>query len=482
MSGKLLIGWAETDITPEGIVDLSGQYYHRLSAEVHLPLSATVLALESSGEQAVMVSLDLIGCEANFQEELRAELRNALPEFDAMKLFLNAIHTHNAPAVDFIPGIGWIKEPENALSIASYRKFILKKLVAAVSEAWRSRKQGAVARAFGSARIGHCRRAAYANDTAEMYGDTGRTDFMCMEAGEDSGVEMLFTFDEAKKPTGMILNVACPSQVMEATYKISSDYMGETRRLLKTSFGEGFKTLCQISAAGCQSPRDLTRNYNGSEPDFWHEDGVACLGQRLRNAICEAFPQTEGKLDFTPAFHHCVENIALPRRRASCQDFIDAQRKLKELEAVMGEEEAYLKFCEEVASNEKIPGRPGPYDSKLHHFVLIQNNKEVVNRYLDQDKLPTFNFEAHLLRLGDVAFATNPFELYLEFGQRIKARSKAKQTFLVQLCCGIGGYLPSALAEKLGGYGGLIINGQVGSDGGSKLVEETVKSLNELFT
>jgi hypothetical protein len=28
---KLMIGWAETDMTPEGKVDLSGQYYHRVS-------------------------------------------------------------------------------------------------------------------------------------------------------------------------------------------------------------------------------------------------------------------------------------------------------------------------------------------------------------------------------------------------------------------------------------------------------------------
>ena len=59
---KLLIGWAETDTTPEGKVDLSGQYYHRIADGIHSRLSATVLALESEdGEQAVMVSLDLVG-------------------------------------------------------------------------------------------------------------------------------------------------------------------------------------------------------------------------------------------------------------------------------------------------------------------------------------------------------------------------------------------------------------------------------------
>ena len=56
---NILIGWSETDTTPEGKVDLYGQYYHRISEGIHSRLSATVLALESQdGEQAIMVSID----------------------------------------------------------------------------------------------------------------------------------------------------------------------------------------------------------------------------------------------------------------------------------------------------------------------------------------------------------------------------------------------------------------------------------------
>jgi hypothetical protein len=69
----------------------------------------------------------------------------------------------------------------------------------------------------------------------------------------------------------------------------------------------------------------------------------------------------------------------------------------------------------------------------------------------------------------------------LDFGHQIKARSVAEQTFIVQLCGGEGGYLPSARAESLGGYGGLIINGDVGSDGGKMLADTTVKTIRELW-
>jgi len=320
----------------------------------------------------------------------------------------------------------------------------------------------------------------YSDGTAEMYGCTGREDFIGMEGGEDSGVDLLFTFDESRKPTGVILNLACPSQVMEATRKISSDFIGETRRRLKQSFGEDFRMFGQISAAGCQSPRDLARNYK-AEPDFWHADGVVEIGRRLAEAVEKACLAGVAKINFTPLLRHDIKSVSLPRRRASYQDYLDAKKKLFELEASLSEDAAYRQFCDEVMRNEKIPGRPGPYDSKLHHFVLIQNNRAVLSRYESQDAAAMFDMEMHVVRLGQVVFATNPFELYLDFGHQIKARSAAEQTFIVQLCGGTGGYLPSARAEKLGGYGGLIINGNVGSDGGKKMVDETIAAIAGLW-
>ena len=478
---KLKIGWAEVDTTPAGQVDLSGQYYHRVSNGIHSRLSATALALESgNGDQAVMVSLELVGFQADFQEELRVRLRAELPEVAATNVFLNVTHTHNAPGVDLICGIGWLAELPGVLTVAEYRTFLLDKIVEAVGDAWRSRRSGGVAKGLASARVGHCRRAMYSNGTAEMYGRTDREDFLGMEGGEDSGVDLLFTFDENRIPTGVILNLACPSQVMEATYKISSDFIGETRQRLKQCFGDTFRTLGQISAAGCQAPRDLTR-HNKGEPDFWHAAGVMEIGKRLAAAVEQAASVAALKIDFAPVLRHEVKSLALPRRRASYQDYVNARRELAELETRLPEEAAYREFCEEVVRNEQVTGRPGPYDSKLHHFVLIQNNRAVLARYEDQDRRPMFDLEMHAVRLGDVVFATNPFELYLDFGHQIKARSAAQQTFIVQLCGGTGGYLPNARAEQLGGYGGLIINGNVGSDGGKKLVDETVEEIAKLW-
>ena len=78
-----------------------------------------------------------------------------------------------------------------------------------------------------------------------------------------------------------------------------------------------------------------------------------------------------------------------------------------------------------------------------------------------------------------VAFATSPFETYMDYGFRITSRSKAAQTFLIQLSGDHGGYLPTARAIPGGGYSAMVSN--VGAEGGQVMVEETIKAINALW-
>lgn len=482
MSNDLYIGWGEADITPaHARIELAGQYYQRLATGIHSRLKAVAFALQRDDEQAILISLDVVGLPEELQQRLGLLIHAQLPEVASESVLLNAIHTHNAPYTR-PSGLfrDWLPLDETAIKPADYLEFLERQVLAAARQAWESRRPGGLASAFAAARLGHCRRAVYADGSAEMYGDTSRPDFVGMEAGEDSGVELLFTFDAAGTPQGVVVNVACPSQVMESTYLISSDFMGATREKLKQTYGEHFQTLCQVSAAGCQSPRDLVRGRR-SEPDFWHADGVEVLAGRLHQAVVEGMAQAAGTISHTAAFSHTCRRVTLPLRRATYADYRQARANLERLLAAMPEKEAFADFCRETHANEAIAGRPGPYDSKLHPFVLIQNNKAVIKRYETQESEPGFSFDMHALRLGECAMISNPFELYLVYGQMIKARAQARQTFVVQLAGGTGGYLPSREAEQFGGYGGLIINGRVGADGGQLLVDLAVADINALF-
>ncbi|MFA6815130.1 MAG: hypothetical protein WCS73_02420 [Lentisphaeria bacterium] len=484
MSNDLLIGWGEVDITPktDKFISLNGQYYERLTKKIHSRLKLTAVAFSSGKEHFLTASMDNVGMDQKFHDLIRKEVVKMEPEINPKNIFINAIHSHSAPSakVQVKKNAAWRDQKhDDVLSANEYIEFVTPLVTRAFVDAWHSRQPGGIASALGSARVGHCRRAVYSTGKAEMYGDTTRRDFIGMEAGEDSGVEMLFTYNAEGKRTGMLLNVACPSQTMESTYQISSDFAGATRELLKEEYGEDFHTIYQISPAGCQSPRDLVRHYT-TGPDFWHADGVACIADRLLNAVRAA---KTNAIDYAPKFVVKSQLVTLPRRRASYEDYVNTKAELARLIAIQPEKEAFEAFCAETHANEKIDGH-GPYDSKLHHFVQIKNAQAVLYRYEDQDEMPNIHFDMSVVRLGDLAIATNPFELYLYYGQNIKARSLAKQTFLVQLAIGADipvGYLPSPEAEKFGGYGGCIINGEVGSDGGYKLADTTVEAINELF-
>jgi hypothetical protein len=71
--------------------------------------------------------------------------------------------------------------------------------------------------------------------------------------------------------------------------------------------------------------------------------------------------------------------------------------------------------------------------------------------------------------------------LFLDYGMRIKARSKALQTFVVQLSCSSGGYLPTTKAVKGGGYGAEVASNRVGPEGGQALVDRTVELINGMW-
>ena len=98
-----------------------------------------------------------------------------------------------------------------------------------------------------------------------------------------------------------------------------------------------------------------------------------------------------------------------------------------------------------------------------------------------QQNVNTFTEEIHVIRFDDITIATNPFELFLDYGNQIRARSKAKQTFLIQLACGCGGYLPTEKAEKGSHYSAYVSSGTTGHVGGEILVRETLEKINNKF-
>ena len=108
----------------------------------------------------------------------------------------------------------------------------------------------------------------------------------------------------------------------------------------------------------------------------------------------------------------------------------------------------------------------------------------VVKRAAIQEQEPYITTVVHAVKLGNVAFASNRFELYMDFMHRIQARSPFEQTFIVQLVSdefGTGSYLATERGVANKGYSASPYCNQVSPQGGQELVNETLKVLAELY-
>jgi hypothetical protein len=484
----LRAGWGTADITPRRTSELFGQYYRRVARSVRDPLGVTALALEQRRDgspvgQALFVSCDQAMIAPELVAAARERLASLIPDFDASRLVVSATHTHCAPTS--YDSLKWWRHDPAYIQPEEYWKTLLEGVVSAAKAAWQTRIPASVGIAAAHASVGRCRRPHYLDGSSEMYGATDRPDFINMEAGDDDTVGVLGTWDASGTLTGLVVNVACPSQVMEATYVVTADMFGEMRRQVGERLGRPLPVLCHIGAAGDQAPRDLTQPHRGG-PTYWDEAGMVELGGRLARAVAEALPKAEAARRGDAVLRHDVLSLRLPLRTVNIAEYARAAAELAALAARepaddTAPESAYARFVARTQEREKFPV-PGPYDDKNDDFVLMRNLEAVVQRFrYQQQHDPVFPAEIHVLRIGDLALSTSPFELYLDYGLRIRARCPAALTLHVQLACGEGGYLPTARAVSAGGYGALVANGQVGPEGGQMLVESILEALRRLF-
>jgi len=459
-AAELWIGAAQADITPDRPVALTGGMTAPISKGVNSRVTANVLALESRvdgkpADRAIWVSCDLCVIRPGIQERFRSLVAPRLPGFDISKLFLAATHTHKAPAIDQESYDNY----EGAIEPKDYVPFMFDLMADAVVKAWEGRKPGAVAWGLGHAVVGQNRRAVYANGAAEMYGKTDRPDFRGLEGWEDHAVDVLCFFDASKRLVAASITVPCPSQTVEGLYEVSADYWHHVREELRKKHGAELVVLGFCGPAGDQVPRPMLRNAAEARMERLRKvSRKQELGRRIAVAFEETWEVIQNDIRSDVPFAHRVERFDVPGRKLTEKEYAEAKK-------------GYAEYANKPATDPNVYGR-------MRWF------KRTLDRYEAQQKAdPTGTLELHVLRIGDVAIATNPFELFVDYAMQIQGRSPAGQTVLIQLASPVGtnGYLPSERAVKGGGYSAVPQSSQIGPEGGHMLVERTLEAIKVLF-
>jgi hypothetical protein len=485
-SEPLQIGWASADITPEQTVDLHGQHYARVSEGVLDPVTATALAL-ASGEDTphavILVSCDLCTIANSLRNAVRDRMAAACPELLPQSMVLNATHTHTGPTA-FVPedlakrNGAVFPADEVALPVmdpADYIAWTAERIAGAAVAAWRGRSPGALGYGLGHAVVGHNRRVAYNDGVSRMYGDTATAAFSHLEGYEDHDVNLLATWGADGDLTGLVINVACPSQVDENLFKVSADYWHDVRVELRRRRGAELFVLPQCSTAGDQSPRRLWGKAAAERME--RLSGRTARGEiahRIADAVDALLPHAGAERQHRILLSHSAANVKLTRWKVSETEVRNADTEAESYRL------EYERLLSELDSDPEKRQAPRWYVPVTRAFRKWRFFAGVRLRFESEQAHARLPAELHVLRLGDVAVATNPFECYLDYGIRIKARSPAVQTFLVQLA-GSGSYLPTARSVGGRGYGSAPSSSLVGPEGGSELVEWTVAAIARAF-
>lgn len=485
-------GWAETDITPKQKISLEGEFFERVTDEVETPITVTALAIEAGAEQIIICSCDLVCVTEELVESVRERINTN--DINKSKIILTSVHIHNSYTYrrkstlknEFSQSLDIMKKymPEDCEYVPQVKsndcmnpddafEYLAEAISKTIEVAWENRSIGGYASGFGRAAIGLNRRVCYSDGTAKMWGDVDTATFTTLEAGNDSGIELLFVYDENKKMTGIVANIACPAQVMEQRSVISSDYWGKVKILLREKYGQDLMLLPICSAAGDLCPRDMVRwvepetpikdpnvirnapKYRKADPSMFDVKGTWKIGRRIFNEIEMAIEEID-EIKQSAEFKHSTKNLSLPLRRVTDAEKTVAENSIREF------------FKGRNVLN---------YMDSAELYV----HTGTFQRYEVQEYCSTVEVEIHAVRLGEIVFVTNPFELFLDYGNQIRARSAAAQTFIAQLSNGELGYLPTEKAQKGGHYSAYVSSGYVGYDGGALLVSATLDMINDLF-
>lgn len=242
----LCAGIARIDITPDDPVTLSGYASRKdLSKGVHDPLSARVVAFESSGKRLALVSTDLIGFYGGTADDFREAILGNF-KLQPGELFLAGIHTHSAPTLTLDKGKGH----ENNLK---YTKTLKDKLIKVIGEALDSTAPVRIGCGIGYSPVGANRRevrldgAGWPKEAIKLgrnpYGPTDKQVLVAKVAKAD-GAPVAVLFDYATHATAM----------GPKNYQISGDVLGLAEQFVEKILGDGVIAPAFAGASGDIDP------------------------------------------------------------------------------------------------------------------------------------------------------------------------------------------------------------------------------------
>jgi neutral ceramidase len=399
MPDALLVGAAEVDITPPVGVSLAGSLQPRPSVGTDDPLFAKAVVLESRGVPIAYVLLDLIAL-GRSEGDRAVQLASTATGIPAEQIVWAASHTHTGPyTMRFLGAEG--KDVDEA-----WLAGLPARIAQAVTKAWEARQPARMSRLRGyCSRVSHNRRLKM-KDGRELNTwllHRGEEEVQCLGAAGpiDPELGMLCFDDAAGDPIAVLWQFTLHTNTNFGP-RFSGDYPAVVAARLRERFGRDVVSIFVPGAcADINTPGPFYREVGNTLADVM----VPLLAKRVPRA----------------------GSLALGARKArvvvSYRDFTaDQETRIRDSQWPPADQES---FRQELA---------------VMREVGVTEEESVVQAW----------------RIGEVAFASLPGELFVEWGLKLKAESPFPWTYPVELGGDYLGYLVTEQAWAAGGYESLI--------------------------
>jgi hypothetical protein len=429
-------GAASTDITPPLGSSLAGHFNDRRAEEVHDPLRAKALVLESGGTSLAIAILDLICCPREILDRAKEGIaeRCGIPPSHVL---IACTHTHTGPATTGLLGV----EP-----VPGYEAFLIPRIVEAVTRAQREMRPARVG--WG---LGH-EPALVFNRRFQMRDGTVRTnpgvlnpEIVAPVGPTDPEVGVLAVETPEGAPIALLASYALHYVGGGTGHQVSADYFGFFAEALQRARGTPFVAMLANGASGDINNIDVTRQRERDAFPFEH-------ARRVAQVLAAEVLKVWARMRFV---EKCPLAATLSPLRCGVRQ--PSPEALAEAEARWARRDADpLQWDRDtIYAGEAVRLAAGP---------------RVVETWVQA------------LRIGDMGIAALSGEIFCRLGLDLKAAAPCRPTLLIELANDYSGYVPTHAAFTEGGYETwLARSSKLVPDTGERMVTRARELLGALF-